>query len=667
MKNIIRQFILILLVFTFACSEDFLTKEPLSDLSPENTYTSEEGLQTVLDASIKGYVNQWNSDVLELMFNQNMSDVSVVGSTDKPSAYVDLRTYATPQNGIESSGGCVAHAYKQNYYQIRNCNTLCDYIDQTDWTDGEEDEDRCYLLGSAYFIRALFYMQLTMEFGNVPFVLTLPTSARTDYKVFYMQGIWDQMIADLEYAVKYMKPRSEIASGYPPVDAAKILLAKYYMLNKRFQDAEDLMDEVIYDSESSLFTTADIYSDSILVGNNENPYNGETMAGFDCNQAADPINSLHCWENSQRLTSPECIWAYANTPDLEGSMDRCMRVRTFGPNFVSTNLGIKAPPTGSINGMNTSQSSTDKQMLKFGRSQGFCRPTNYAQYDIWNVDGTSDRQDYRHKRGNWFDMDMLIYDNSGLLKDEATAPFYGTNVLQFYNDINLCVDSIRNFYGYPLYKLWAKNTSSKINRQDGGETDIYLMREAEAYLVRAEARAWQGDYAGTAEDLNIIRARANARYMYTAADVAAESGIGAVLDERARELSAEEYRHDELVRMSVIFAKTGKDYKGKTYSIGDDIEVSLSESSFYYDRMMEKNNFFSDEIPWATYSYIKYTIDPMHIFWPVMESYIEANVSAVLNQTTGYNGYENNITPLTHVVQTPGTANIDPMKAIGER
>ncbi|MCK5105640.1 MAG: hypothetical protein KAR17_22605, partial [Cyclobacteriaceae bacterium] len=91
-----------------------------------------------------------------------------------------------------------------------------------------------------------------------------------------------------------------------------------------------------------------------------------------------------------------------------------------------------------------------------------------------------------------------------------------------------------------------------------------------------------------------------------------------------------------------------------------------SANSFYYDRVIEKNSFYRDEVPWATYSTTKYTMDPMHIFWPVYQDYIVGNVEAVLNQTTGYNGSENNIEPLTHVVQPAGSPNTDPMEAIGE-
>ncbi len=277
--------------------------------------------------------------------------------------------------------------------------------------------------------------------------------------------------------------------------------------------------------------------------------------------------------------------------------------------------------------------------------------------------GETDRQDYRHKRGNWFDMDMLVYDNPDLSESE----WYLQPARLWYNDVLLCEDSIRCWYGYPLYKFWAHNYEDQVKRQDGGKQNIYIMRVAEAYLIRAEARFWQDNYSGAAEDLNIIRERANAKAMYTAGDIQS-MGIGAILDERARELYGEEYRHFELVRISVILAKTGKTcYNGKTYSWDDkDMEKSLSANNFYYDRMMEKNSFFRDNTSWSTYPDIKYTMDPKHIFWPVFEDYIIGNVGAVLNQTTGYDGSENNIEPLNHVVQPAGQPNVDPMVAIGE-
>ena len=82
---------------------------------------------------------------------------------------------------------------------------------------------------------------------------------------------------------------------------------------------------------------------------------------------------------------------------------------------------------------------------------------------------------------------------------------------------------------------------------------------------------------------------------------------------------------------------------------------------------MEKNNFYRDQVSWSTYPTTRYTMDPKHIFWPVYEPYIIGNVGNVLNQTTGYDGSQNNVEPLVHVVQQPGVPNEDPMVAIGER
>ncbi|GAA5221318.1 RagB/SusD family nutrient uptake outer membrane protein [Membranihabitans marinus] len=663
-KNITRLALAFVLTITFSCKDEFLEQAPLSTLSPENTFIDATGLQTALDAALKGVFNQWNGDNREILFNHNMSEATVVSATDKPDAFVDMRTYATPQNSRNNDAARARSFYEGDYVNIKSCNTVIEYIDIPDWDGGVNNPDRNHLLGSAYFLRAFFYMQLTMQFGNVAFPLNLIAEARQDFKVFHMQGIWDQMIADLEYAVQHVKPKSELPIGQAPKDAVKILLAKYYMLNERFADAERLMDEVINDPESRLFTDADVNVDIVRVGNNLNPFTGEELDGFDCNQPADAINLLHMDAGAQKTSNPEGIWLMVNEPFIDGSQGRSASLRAWGPNFVSTNKGVKAPPAGTVTGMDIAQNERSKQMHKWGRGQGFARPTNYSQFEIWKFKGENDTQDYRHKRGNWFDMDMLIYDNPDLQGTE----WYGKPARLYEDGVLLCEDSIRCWYGYPMYKFYAENLEDQVKRQDGGKRDIYILREAEAYLLRAEARFWQGNSAGAADDINVIRQRANAIHMYTAGDVQAE-GIGAILDERCRELYGEEYRHDELVRISIIFAKTGKTaYNGNTYSWdGQDMEKSLSQNNFYYDRQMERNNFYKNNVPWSTYPETKYTLDKYHIFWPVYEPYLIGNVGNILNQTTGYDGSERNVEPLVHVVQTPGLPNVDPMDAIGAR
>jgi hypothetical protein len=77
------------------------------------------------------------------------------------------------------------------------------------------------------------------------------------------------------------------------------------------------------------------------------------------------------------------------------------------------------------------------------------------------------------------------------------------------------------------------------------DTDWYMIRVAETYLLRAEARLAQGNKSGAAEDINVLRNRAGAKPA-TAGDI----DIDYILDERVRELFGEEQRWVTLSRLS---------------------------------------------------------------------------------------------------------------------
>ena len=73
-----------------------------------------------------------------------------------------------------------------------------------------------------------------------------------------------------------------------------------------------------------------------------------------------------------------------------------------------------------------------------------------------------------------------------------------------------------------------------------------MIRIAETYLLRAEAYLAKGDKQKAADDINVIRDRANAPRCS-----AAEVDIDYILDERTRELFGEEHRCITLNRLSV--------------------------------------------------------------------------------------------------------------------
>jgi hypothetical protein len=80
--------------------------------------------------------------------------------------------------------------------------------------------------------------------------------------------------------------------------------------------------------------------------------------------------------------------------------------------------------------------------------------------------------------------------------------------------------------------------------------DIIVMRLGETYLLKAEAQFKQSNTGGAATTINIIRARAGAAPI-TAADVTMDF----ILDERVRELVAEENRRMTLIRTGTLVTR----------------------------------------------------------------------------------------------------------------
>ena len=178
-------------------------------------------------------------------------------------------------------------------------------------------------------------------------------------------------------------------------------------------------------------------------------------------------------------------------------------------------------------------------------------------------------------------------------------------------------------------------------KPSGGHGDWYVYRIAETYLLRAEAYFWKGNLGDAAEDINVVRRRAEADEI-TAADV----DIDYILDERARELYYEENRKTELTRIAYIFAKTGKTaYNGQTYSMDN-----FSQKNFWYDRIMEVTDFYNKGV--KTIHGDEYTMSPYHVLWPIPAPAINANTQGVINQNEGYPGAENNIPPLTTIPES---------------
>ena len=92
-------------------------------------------------------------------------------------------------------------------------------------------------------------------------------------------------------------------------------------------------------------------------------------------------------------------------------------------------------------------------------------------------------------------------------------------------------------------------------------------------------------------------------------------------------------------------------YNGKTYSL-----AGFHQDNFWYDRIIEKNVFYRDQVRAPFYNY---RIAPHIVLWPIPAASINANTLGHLNQNPGYPGAETNIAPMMWV-DGPGEGTLVP-------
>lgn len=600
-KKNIRFLVLGLIGFFTAC-QGWLDPRPLSFYAPENTYIDYNGLKTAIamcdrDIRYLEFYGDGAAIITELIF----SEVAVEGTTDKTSPAQDLNRQIYPDANLNSTDyNKIGYYWEALFKGVRDANTIISRIDNATF---ETEEQKNEILGMAYFHRAYRYYKLVHQFGDVPFIIEEITEPRLDFYTTQREVILEQMKKDLEFSVQWVP--AVIDKGTVTKGACYHLLTKINLALGYFDDAVQSATAVIDGGVHHLVTG---------------------RFGSEKNDAdKNVIWDLHRPENKALAENKEVLFLAMDRYGDESAFSGGTQImRQVGPMYSA--VGKIKTPTGK-DAFVDNNNEKNPHLVTYGRGLGRCRGTSYSTKKIW-IDNT----DLRHAPGNWMNMEDLTYNNPALL--QSGDPYYGKPLQLYSNDGTLlCIDTIRSWYGWPHYKTFIPDQNTVIAR--GGNSDWYIFRLAETYLLRAEAYCWKGELQKAADDLNAVRARAKASLLD-----ASQITIGTILDERARELFYEEPRKCELTRIAYIYAKTGiPSYSGKTYSLNN-----FSEDNFFYDRIMESTDFYNKGT--KTPAGNVYTISPFHVLWPIPASAIKANSQGHINQNVGYSGCETNIKPL---------------------
>ncbi|MGV3504675.1 MAG: RagB/SusD family nutrient uptake outer membrane protein [Adhaeribacter sp.] len=572
-----RLFLLLTLLLPVSCSKEWLEPEPLSFFAPSNVYVDEAGFESLLVTMRKSlkaeFYGQFNYSTAEFA----PSDLAIAG-------YVPDFAINTPTSSDRVPYGPMFDAI---YRYIKNANVLITRIDDVTW---KEEAVRNRLLAEAYWHRAYWYYRLVHSYGDVPFIGKELTGAKLDFYTHSRWAILEKIKADLEWAVQYMPVTAP--PRVPTKGAGNHLLAKVYLANADFDKAVAAATAVI-----------------------EGPY--ALMQNRFGSWAGDPdrnvIWDLHRHENINIPQNKETILGLVDRWEApEGARQAQNLAANFMPHYWDV------PDNSGSRGIVYPSALMDTVM----RGQGIITASRFYQFKIWG-DQTYTWQttpDLRRADVNWIEMSEIRYNRPG-------SPNLGEQIRQLWPNKS---DTTIRWFSWPHYKTYNPSNQAP-STWSGGDGDSYVFRLAETYLLRAEAYYWKNQKDLAAQDLNKVRARAQAP-LITAADVT----IDYIFDERARELYAEETRHSEMVRVSNIMAKLNLN----GYSLSN-----LSQKSWWYDRVMEKNDLYQ-VAPGTWWRGQSVRIQPFNIYWAIPQNVITANTLGRINQNAGYQGVEANIPPL---------------------
>jgi hypothetical protein len=589
-KKMARYIPVFLLTGLMSCVD--LDPEPLSFFAPENTFMDKEGLDALLITSRKQIKWEWFGDAFNsgycetpLVYEYAWSDLSVIGAPEVKEVH-NLETQLTPNTNM---------ALHLRYWDlawngIKYANTVISRVPKSSITS---EEDKNQLLAEGYFHRAYWYYLLVHQWGDVPLILEEVTEPKLDFNSASRMSILQQLKSDMEFAVKWLPVNVE--RGCVNRAAGEHLLAKIYLSTGDFQLAVEATTRCINDYGLHLMR--------------------ERFGVNASNPKLDVFNDLFQEDNISATENKEAIFVVQERYGIEGNVapKGSNRMRNFVP-YWSNGAAVKTPDGKNGTTYDAAPYDGYKLVEELGRGIAKIRPTNYGQYALWKNCG----DDLRHNENNWYDISRLTYNRPA--SKGGSAAYFGKPV-----ERKFVSDTMRCYFSFPTVKvLIYKDDLNKGKAPSGGFTDQYVFRLAETYLMRAEANYWLGNIPAATSDVNEIRKRAKAPELSTVS-------LDDILDERGRELYIEEHRKVELTRIAFLKAQLGKD----GYSL-----QNFSEKNWYYDRVMEKNNFFASQYFYSTNAFI---MKPYHVLWPVPLTAITSNTQGRINQNIGYFGAEDNV------------------------
>ncbi len=255
-----KHIIIILSIFVFtACSEDWLTVEPSTALTPEMAFQSLDDAEVAMNG------------VYSMLFTRTSgatyygADIFTYGDVKGD----DVRTFepgkrtGSQYRYIETPESSTSGFWTRPYFGLMNTNAILPLVDNLPATTPAEEARKVAIRGQALALRALFHFDLVRIYGPMPAngspndnaaVLAVEVIPPDENRARNTVGeLYDQIIEDLLAAIPLLTD-SRVTDGTINSWGAKALLSRVYLYNQQYDLAFDMAEDVIENGPYSLLT-----------------------------------------------------------------------------------------------------------------------------------------------------------------------------------------------------------------------------------------------------------------------------------------------------------------------------------------------------------------------------------------------------------------------------
>lgn len=506
-RNVYIILVMALAFLTNACDK-FLEEELVTDVSAASYYTTEKGLQDAVNATYS---------FLKPFYGQEMGAAMTTFGTDIWTNGADggHKYFNFYDTSLNSSSPYVTDSWATWYRGINQANGVINRA-----TDVEMDEaEKTVRVAEVRFLRALYYFQVVTTYGDAHLSLEETVGIEVEANKTSQAEIYTQaIIPDLEFAIANL-PAEQSDYGRATKPAAEFLLGKALLTR----------------SYTSFAESSDASKSETLFGNVINNYGFSLLDNF-----------ADLWDITNQENS-EMVFVIPNSKSQVDS-----DIDPYGHRwhlYFLMEYDVRRGMTRDIAN---------------GRPWKRHRPTDFM-LTLWDRDVDA-RYDASFKHVWYANKEEPATEAIGDEPARAALAIGDTAIFipgpgkdvdwpQSRQDMVPYIVITPEEYSerlFPSLSKWLDATRpdrQKVN----GQRDFILMRLADAYLLRAEARLQQNNTTGAADDINVVRMRAawpgqEAASQITPADV----NLDFLLDERARELVGEGWRWWDLARTGTL-------------------------------------------------------------------------------------------------------------------